>query len=129
MAKKPNRKYKRYFKPCDVARIARNCRDDNNLTGEQVIACVAKGLGFSHISTRKGGEIDVVESNVSLNKGIIMLIMAVVRALVKDKAWREAIERLLSSDIPDIVDNQESPVDNWTGKECECKDFKQEGNK
>ena len=34
----------RYFKPCDVARIAQNCVDDNDIPPEVVIACVAKKL-------------------------------------------------------------------------------------
>jgi hypothetical protein len=49
---KPNRKAKRFFKPCDVARIAQNCIDDSNgtVTPAQLLATVAKQLGYTHIS-------------------------------------------------------------------------------
>ena len=49
---RPNRKRPRYFKPCDVARIAQNCLDDSDgsVTAEQLLAVVAKQLGFTHIS-------------------------------------------------------------------------------
>ena len=48
----PTRKQKRYFQPCDVARIAQNCVDDSNgtVTAAQLLATVAKQLGFTHIS-------------------------------------------------------------------------------
>jgi len=47
---KPNRTKKRYFKPCDVARIARNCVDDNEgVTNIITLACVARGLGFKRL--------------------------------------------------------------------------------
>jgi len=47
---KPNRSAPRYFKPCDVARIAWNCFDDGMVDDPNVLlACVAKRLGFSHI--------------------------------------------------------------------------------
>ena len=47
---KPTRTYKRYFKPCDVARIAANCLDDNpDLDVNVLLACVAKRLGFESI--------------------------------------------------------------------------------
>jgi len=40
----------RYFKPCDVARIAQNCVQDNDNIGRaHVLACVANALGFDHI--------------------------------------------------------------------------------
>lgn len=46
----PTRTYKRYFKPCDVARIAENCMLDNaGLDPNVLLSCVAKRLGFTHI--------------------------------------------------------------------------------
>lgn len=47
---KPTRSSPRYFKPCDVARIAWNCFDDGMVSDPNVLlACVAKRLGFTHI--------------------------------------------------------------------------------
>lgn len=59
----------RYFTSCDAARIARNVVNDRKLTPEQVLACVAKGLGFTHISLRSESQ-TVVESGVSLSKDV-----------------------------------------------------------
>jgi len=53
---KPNRTKKRYFKPCDVSRIAKNCVQDNNLPPELVLAYVARGLGFTHIALHRRDE-------------------------------------------------------------------------
>lgn len=53
---KPNRKKPRYFKPCDVARVAKNCVQDNDLPAELVLAYVARGLGFTHIALHKRDE-------------------------------------------------------------------------
>ena len=50
---RPNRKNKRYFSACDAARIAREVVKDRGLTPEEVLACVAKGLGFTHIIVNK----------------------------------------------------------------------------
>jgi len=47
---KPNRSKPRYFKPCDVARIAWNCWDDEQVSDPNVLlACIAKRLGFESI--------------------------------------------------------------------------------
>lgn len=59
------RKKSRIYKPCDVARIAVYCSNDNpDVTKEQLLACVAKSLGFTHISlqTREG---ELASSNES----------------------------------------------------------------
>lgn len=52
---KPDRKKKRVFMPCDVARIAEYCFDDNNqdIPRELILALVAKRLGFTHISLHR----------------------------------------------------------------------------
>jgi len=55
---KPNRTKIRTFTSCDVARIAREVVRDEGSTPEEVLACIAKGLGFTHISlsrTTNGG--------------------------------------------------------------------------
>lgn len=39
----------RYFSSCDCARVARNVVEDRDVSPESVIACVAKGLGFTYL--------------------------------------------------------------------------------
>jgi len=39
----------RYFSSCDCARVARNVVDDRGVSPESVVACVAKGLGFTYL--------------------------------------------------------------------------------
>lgn len=44
----------RLLKVCDVARMAREvCNNDSNVTPEMVVACIAKGFGFSHVAINK----------------------------------------------------------------------------
>jgi hypothetical protein len=46
---KPNRKEIRHFKPCDAARIAKFAAESPNYGRTHVLACIAKGLGFTHV--------------------------------------------------------------------------------
>jgi hypothetical protein len=46
---RPNRKEVRHFKSCDVARIARFAASNPNYGRTHVLACTAKGLGFTHV--------------------------------------------------------------------------------
>jgi hypothetical protein len=47
----PNRKKPRYYVPCDVARIARYCLQDNpDVSPIQLLAVVAKGIGFTKVA-------------------------------------------------------------------------------
>lgn len=59
----------RYFTSCDAARIARNVVEDRGETPEEVLACIAKGLGFTHIALTR--EPQVVESGVNISKGAL----------------------------------------------------------
>lgn len=49
---RPNRSEKRYFTSCDAARVCRNVVHDQGLPREVVLACVAKGLGYTHVSLK-----------------------------------------------------------------------------
>jgi hypothetical protein len=68
---RPNRKKPRYFKPCDVARIAKNCVQDNELPAELVLAYVARGLGFTHISLHKREEEFDTDDGVQRVSGLV----------------------------------------------------------
>lgn len=46
----------RLLKPCDVARMAREVVKNGYGTPEEVMACIAKGFGFSHVATKKTKE-------------------------------------------------------------------------
>jgi hypothetical protein len=50
----PVRKNPRFFRPCDVARIARYCLQDNpDVSPLQLLAVVAKGIGFDKIAVEQ----------------------------------------------------------------------------
>ena len=74
---KPSRSQIRYFSSCDAARIARNVVSDRNERPEEVLACIAKGLGFTHISLSR--DRDVVEAGVNLSKGTIQAAIKVLK--------------------------------------------------
>ena len=130
----------RFFKPCDVARIARNCVSDNNLTEEEVLACVAKGLGFSHISLSRRAP--VVAAGVSLSKGQVRtgvnLIKSVLNA-IKNRfpsllgrigailEFLDKLERVIDAlvNAPD----QRRVEDATRPGTCECKDQPIEGQR
>lgn len=75
---KPNRSKPRYFTACDAARIAEQVVNDQNLTPEQVLACIAGKLGFTHISMSRTDGFDVVQGNVSLSKTVSLIKTAVL---------------------------------------------------
>jgi hypothetical protein len=50
----PHRKKPRVYQPCDVARIARYCLQDNpDVSRNQLMAVIAKGLGYSSIAVEE----------------------------------------------------------------------------
>jgi len=58
---RPNRKKKRTYSPCDVRRIVIYCLNDNpDVTTDEMLALIAKTLGYTHISTKKR---DLIEDN------------------------------------------------------------------
>lgn len=65
----------RYFSACDVARVARNAVDDRGYTPESVLACTAKGLGFTYLGLGKDtagaalSKDDVISEAVDLLQG------------------------------------------------------------
>ncbi len=131
---RPNRSKKRTFKPCDVARIAREVvRDDPETTPEEVLGCIAKGFGFTHISLSR---LRAVESGVNLGKVPIKPVLTLLEKLIQNLAKRsEAFKKALGPvavalkkliDIADKIDTIDPPqaeVDDVINKEkCKCKD-------
>jgi hypothetical protein len=130
--KKPNRKRIRTFKTCDGVRIAKEIVVDDDTTPEALLACIAKGLGFTHISLSR---VRVVESSllpspgavVSAARAIIRLIeswvvryerpLAIIRALTTIKQAIEDLISLVESGAP-RQERVENVID--SGK-CKCK--------
>jgi len=130
----PNRTKKRYFTACDAARIAREVvRDDSETTPEQVLACIAKGMGFSHISLSRQR---AVESNVSLSKPTITLAKTLLKksipllrkfnlpkVIAVLSTLLSALDKLET--VIDLLLNQpkQDKVDDAINKDkCKCKD-------
>ncbi len=136
----PNRTKKRYFSACDAARIAREVVKDQKATPEEVLACIAKGLGFTHISLSRQR---VVESGVILKKdtvvGLVLILkkasVILLRRFPKIAKYVipiiKGIDALVDA-IDAIIDSpDQAKVDDAIDKDkCKCKDQpKEEGVK
>lgn len=131
---KPNRTKVRTFSSCDAARIAREVvRDDQETTPEEVLACIAKGFGFTHISLSR---IRVVESAISLDKKAIMpLLLNLLKLIEKGRLKAGVLKDFLGpifvilKKIIDMVDKiktldpPQAEVDDVISRsKCRCKD-------
>jgi hypothetical protein len=127
----PNRTQRRYFKMCDAARVAREVVAHNDDTPEEVLACIARGLGFTHISLSRTR---VVESNIatipSRLPALITSIILLIQSLVKRYGWLAPIlKKLLDikkawDDIADFLKVKDPPsakVEEVFGSKCKCK--------
>ena len=131
---RPNRTERRYFKSCDAARIAREVvRDDPETTPEEVLACIAKGFGFTHISLSR---VRVVESAVIFTKIPIKPTLTILAKLLEKLAeTSRLLKRLLGpalvvlkkaidlADKIDIIEPPQAEVDDVINPgKCRCKD-------
>jgi len=113
----PNRSKPRLFTPCDVARIARNAVEDGRLRPEEVLACVAKGLGFTHISLSRTGT--TVNSSVSLSKSQINLaksLLSRILTLLRDRL--PSVAKIVGA-ILEVLDRIDRVLDRIIGPESE----------
>jgi len=128
----------RKFTPCDCARIARNCVSDNDLPAEEVLACIAAGLGFSHVAVERADKQKVVEavviskttikSGISLTKTFLTylknrysFLAARIAAILEFIDYLERIVDLLT-DAPET-----KKVEDAKGDNCNCKPVKAGG--
>lgn len=106
MNKRPNRTKPRYFSSCDAARIAREVVRDRDETPEEVLACIAKGFGFTHISMSR---VKSVQANVA-GLGVALLslkgLLVVLRRALGVLATRDGIERIIRA-----IDDAERMID------------------
>jgi len=131
---RPNRTRIRYFTSCDAARIAREVvRDDPETTPEEVLACIAKGFGFSHISLSR---VRVVESGISLDKKAIMPLLLTLLKLVEKGRSRAGVLKdflgpifVILKKVIDMIDKiktldppQKEVDDVISRSKCRCKD-------
>ena len=130
---KPNRTKIRTFKPCDARRICLEVlKDDKELTPEQLLACVAEGMGFTHISLSRQRSVE----SVSLSKSTAVSLVKVARTgltLIKSKtkiksillaigAVLEVLDRI--DDILDLFEDQpaqDKVEDAKPAGKCNCK--------
>jgi len=132
---RPNRSRIRYFKTCDAARIANEVlRDDPTTTPEEILACIAKSFGFTHVSLSRQR---VIESGLSLDKKAIKPVLSSLVKLVeflskKSRLVKEFLAPLLviakkALDLAskvDTLDPPQAPVDEVINKlKCQCKEF------
>lgn len=125
---KPNRTKPRYFSACDAARIAKQVVDDRGLTPEQVLACIAANLGFTHISMSRQ---QVVQAGVNLSKsvGLVKTILTVIRKAAVLINWRWGAAKIgtaleILDKIEDALDvlepDQEKVEDILDDSFCKC---------
>ena len=131
---RPNRKRIRKFSACDAARIAREVTEDDPLqvTPEQVMACIAKGFGFTHISLSRQTTVEssfkppIRETVVILEKTVTLIeflskkfpsIAKVLLALLP--ALKKSLEFLTKIDT---IDPPQAAVDDVLDtSKCKCK--------
>jgi hypothetical protein len=122
---KPNRTTPRRFTPCDAARIAREAAKSNNLENVQVLACVAKGLGFTYISIRQDMPVVMSGVNISKTPALVVTLLTLLAKLIRDPGTRRRVEDIIRrvGDDPNNPsgDCLEYPVDQFIGSECKCK--------
>lgn len=129
---KPNRSKPRYFSACDVSRIALQVVDDRGLTPEQVLACIAKNLGFSHISLSREASKPVEASTISLKK-TVSLMKVIVEGLIKlskryNLSWlTDRLSKLVAyldilDEAFDLLQPDQAKVDDVVNDNfCKCK--------
>jgi hypothetical protein len=129
---RPNRTKKRTFTSCDVARIAREVvRDEPEATPEEVMACIAKGFGFTHVSLSRQR---AVEGNVILTKAVpllITLLKIIEKAAKASRRFKILLGPILAIvkkvldiiESADMFDPPQKKVDDVISPgRCRCKD-------
>jgi len=126
-----NRTVPRYFTACDAARIARQVTLDRNVPPESVIACIAKGYGYTHILLRKGEtalDIDIGSRSARRTLSEFVDLSKKVPAVIKIFPWVRAILRIAETidvilDLIDVIQgDQGRPVDELIEPgTCNCK--------
>jgi hypothetical protein len=132
---RPNRTKRRYFRACDAARIAREVvKDDQETTPEEVLACIAKGFGFTHVSLSR---LRVVESGIQIRpKDVVVLTKTALTLLEKLAVKFPRLAKFLAPIIEamkkagdylqkiDTIDPPQQEVDDVINKlKCQCKEF------
>ncbi len=137
---RPCRSTPRYFKCCDVARIAQQCVNDTGESREALMAAVAKQLGFPkvYIADGKVKLFEFLEGQIAtigfVNDGVatrVLLLNGVIRGLA---TVLPAV--LIGTLIAGIValanflyKEQAVEVDTVINTKCNCKGFKNGTNK
>jgi len=130
---KPIRTKKRIFRTCDAARIAREVvKDDPEATPEEVLGCIAKGFGFTHISLSR---MTSLQSNIGITKVPIKPTLLILeKLLVKISKQSATLKALLipvlatlkkligMADKIDLIEPPQAEVDDVINKDkCNCK--------
>lgn len=133
---KPNRTKPRYFKMCDAARIAREVvRDNPGDTPEEVLACIAKGLGFTHISLSRPTSVQASALPAVIIRNLPALLeklSEVITILIKRYGWLlpflkdivDGIDRIrkIIDKVIELTEPKQSPVDDVIAPgKCNCK--------
>jgi hypothetical protein len=132
---KPNRTRIRTFKTCDAVRICREVLSHDDTTPEELLACIAKSMGFTHISLSRPTTSQAAIINLPAAIGtvpvIIRKVVGYLALLVKKYGWlapvlKEVIDGL--DKIRKIIDSMgftdpdQVKVDDAINKDkCNCK--------
>jgi len=109
---KPTRSTPRYFKPCDVARIARNVRDDNQITPDEILLCTALGLdyyGVAILKTEDGGSGGLKKLSERI-VGTLAVVRKGVMVLRDGFGLADDFLNAILEFIPDELEDTDNPV-------------------
>lgn len=95
---------------CDAARVAREVVRDRNETPEAVLACIARGLGFTHISLSRQRVVQAGLPAVIRNlPAIIRALLVVLKELVAKHGWLLPVLKNLIEFLNEIT----KLIDKW----------------
>lgn len=135
---KPNRTTIRTFKTCDAVRVCREVLSHDDTTPEELLACIAKSMGFTHISlsrpTTSQAAIINLPAAIATVPVIIQKLVGFLTLLIKRYGWiapilKEVIDgldkiRKLIDEFRDVVPDQVKVDDAINKEKCNCKNIK-----
>jgi len=108
---KPNRTRIRTFKTCDAVRVCREVLSHDDTTPEELLACIAKSMGFTHISLSRPTSVTASAlPNVIKNlPAILTTVINALKLLAKQYGWLAVILK----DLIDLLDKVRKLIDEF----------------
>lgn len=91
---KPRRSERRFFKTCDAVRVCREVlSEDVLMTPEELLACIAQDLGFTHISLSRTRVVQSGLSVILAKRVALDVLIAALEGLATAISWLQRLIR------------------------------------